>query len=75
MATNKSFESALQKLEEAVDQLESGQLSLDQSLKVFAVGVRQADLCRQALHDVELKVEKLLVRNDGSFQRVTVNDD
>ncbi len=38
MATTKSFETALKKLEESVDQLESGELSLDQALKVFRRG-------------------------------------
>ena len=75
MATTKNFEAALRKLEDSVNQLESGQLPLDQSLKVFTEGVKQADICRQSLRDVELKVEKLLIRDDGSFQRVPINDD
>ncbi|MCW8858488.1 MAG: exodeoxyribonuclease VII small subunit [Deltaproteobacteria bacterium] len=75
MATTKSFESALQKLEDSVDQLESGELSLDQSLKVFAAGIKQADICRRSLQDIELRVEQLLQQDDGSFQRKPLNDE
>lgn len=69
MATTKSFETALKKLEDSVEQLESGDLSLDQALKVFSTGVKQADVCRKSLQDVELKVAKLLQQDDGSFHQ------
>ena len=69
MATKKSFEAALQKLEESVTQLESGELSLDRALKVFSAGVKQAEICRKSLHEVELQVEQLLKQDDGSLQK------
>ncbi len=69
MAAPKGFETALRKLEEAVVQLESGELSLDQALKVFSGGVRQAEACRQALKDVELKVSILLQQDDGTLKQ------
>ncbi|PLY06001.1 MAG: exodeoxyribonuclease VII small subunit [Desulfuromonas sp.] len=74
MATPKSFETALKKLEESVEQLESGELSLDEALKVFSGGVKQADACRKTLEDVELKVEKLLRQDDGSLRREEFDD-
>ncbi|MDX2479710.1 MAG: exodeoxyribonuclease VII small subunit [Desulfuromusa sp.] len=69
MATKISFEASLQKLEEAVEQLESASLPLDQALKVFSDGVKQADTCRQSLRKVELQVEQLLQQDDGTLQR------
>ncbi len=69
MATKINFEGSLQKLEEAVDQLESGNLTLDQALKVFSAGVKQAESCRKSLHKVELQVEQLLEQEDGTLQR------
>jgi len=69
MATKISFEASLQKLEAAVEQLESGSLPLDQALKVFSAGVKQADSCRQSLRKVELQVEHLLQQDDGTLQR------
>jgi exodeoxyribonuclease VII small subunit len=74
MATTKSFEAALKKLEDSVEQLESGELSLDQALKIFSAGVKQADTCRKSLQDVELKVAKLLQQDDGSFQQEDMDD-
>ncbi len=71
MASKNGFETSLTKLEEAVTQLESGDLSLDQSLKIFSAGVKQAELCRKSLALVELQVETLLKQEDGSLQRET----
>lgn len=68
MTENKGFEAALKKLEEAVSKLESGELSLDQALQVFADGVEQAGICRESLQEVELQVEQLLKQADGSFK-------
>ncbi len=68
MGVKSSFESSLQGLEESVEQLESGDLTLDQALKVFSSGVSQAETCRKALHQVELQVEQLLQADDGTLQ-------
>ncbi len=73
MAIKINFESSLQKLEEAVEQLESGDLTLDQALKVFSSGVKQAETCRKSLDKVELQVEQLLQQEDGSLQREPFN--
>ena len=69
MAPKNSFESSLLSLEKAVEQLESGDLSLDQALKVFSGGVKQAETCRKSLRKVELQVEQLLQQDDGTLQR------
>ena len=69
MAVKNSFESSLQNLEKAVEQLESGDLSLDQALKIFSSGVKQAETCRESLRKVELQVEQLLQQDDGTLQR------
>ena len=68
MAAEK-FETSLKKLEDAVNRLESGELSLDDSLKVFEEGVRHASLCSRKLNEAQKKVELLLKRKDGSFYR------
>lgn len=74
MATMKNFETALRKLEETVEQLEAGELPLEQALEVFSNGVKQADICRKSLKDAELKVEQLLRQDDGSYQRDVFDD-
>lgn len=54
------FENALLKLQEAVKKLESGELTLEQSLRCFEEGVAQAKTCQQVLKAAEQKVELLL---------------
>jgi exodeoxyribonuclease VII small subunit len=68
MATEK-FEQSLKKLEDAVTRLESGDLSLDDSLKVFEEGVRHASVCSRKLNEAQKKVELLLKHKDGSFYK------
>lgn len=68
MAVEK-FEVSLKKLEDAVKRLESGDLSLDDSLKVFEEGVKHASLCSRKLNEAQKKVELLLKRKDGTFYK------
>lgn len=66
-----SFEASLRALEEVVERLESGDLTLEESLACFEAGVKCSARCRQLLQDVELKVELLLKDRDGGL---TVED-
>lgn len=74
MAVEK-FESSLKKLEDAVTRLESGELSLDDSLKVFEDGVRHAAICSRKLAEAQKKVELLLKHKDGSFYKEEFQSD
>ena len=60
----KTFESALAKLEEITNELENGELSLENSLKKFDEGIQLADFCNQKLSDAKAKVE-ILLNKDG----------
>jgi len=62
-----SFEASLRALEEVVERLENGDLTLEESLACFEAGVKSAARCRQLLQDVELKVELLLKDRDGGL--------
>jgi exodeoxyribonuclease VII small subunit len=57
------FETALAELEELVDQMEAGDLSLEDSLKAFERGVKLTRHCQAALRSAELKVRKLTADN------------
>jgi len=61
----KKFEAALSRLEEIVSELESGELGLEQSLKLFEEGVKLARVCNARLEDAERKVEILLKDKNG----------
>jgi len=61
------FEECLQRLETIVQQLERGDLALEQDLKLFEEGVGLSDSCRRELEEAEGKVEILLKQN-GKLQ-------
>ncbi len=69
MAKKKGFESSLKALEDAVNRLEAGDLELEESLKIFELGVKSAAECRKALDRVELQVESLIKQQGGEFTR------
>jgi exodeoxyribonuclease VII small subunit len=64
----KSFEAALQRLEEIVSEMEQGELRLEAMLKKFDEGIRLAQFCSKKLEEAEKKIEVLIKREDGSFE-------
>ena len=60
------FEQALGDLEALVEQLESGELSLDQSLKQFKRGVELTRHCQGVLDQAQQVVEQLVEPDDES---------
>ena len=68
MPKKSSFEKALNRLEEIVNQLESGELSLDESLKIFQEGIELSRFCTKKLQDAETKVKKLIKDSSGKFK-------
>jgi len=57
------FEECLQRLEVVVREMERGELSLEDSLKLFEEGVTLSGSCRKELEEAEGKVEILLKQN------------
>lgn len=60
-----NFESSLEKLETIVTRLEEGELSLEESLKLFEEGMGLSRFCREKLDEAEKKIEKI-VKESGS---------
>lgn len=60
-----SFEKKLNRLEEIVKEMESGDMALDKSLKSFEEGVKLSRECQKELNEAEQKVKKLIGVNDG----------
>lgn len=61
------FEDCLQRLEQIVNELEKGNVPLEQAVKLFEEGVQLSNSCRQELEAAEGKVEILLKQN-GKLQ-------
>ena len=56
------FETTLNELEALVERMESGELSLEDSLKEFERGMQLSEHCQKALKEAELKVETISAR-------------
>lgn len=60
------FESALEKLQSIVEDLEKGGLSLDETLTEFSQGMKLLKFCHQKFDKAEKKIE-LMLKNNGEF--------
>jgi len=64
MSENFDFNKGLTELEQIVKQMDSADLSLDESLKLFEKGVMLTKLCQKALQDTEAKISLLINDKD-----------
>ncbi|MBI2339504.1 MAG: exodeoxyribonuclease VII small subunit [Deltaproteobacteria bacterium] len=62
------FEQAMGQLEKMVEKLEAGDLSLEESLKVFEEGMELTKFCEQKIEEAEGKVE-MLMKDRGPRER------
>ena len=76
MATEKkqpSFEENLEKLEDIVKKLESGEVPLDDAINQFTEAMKLANLCDEKLKNAEEAITKL-VNKDGSLEDFKVEE-
>lgn len=66
--TEPSFEKALSRLEKIVEELEGGNLPLDDALKKYEEGVKLTRLCTKKLDTAQKKVEILLKSGKGEAE-------
>ena len=69
-AAEESYDAIVARLERVVGELESGQLSLEQSIEKFAEGVRLAKDASKKLDEAERRVEQLVRSADGGDETV-----
>ena len=65
--TEVKFEDALKRLEDIVEELERGDLSLDKSLAKYEEGIRLSVLCTKKLEAAKKKIEVLVKNGEGRF--------
>ncbi len=65
-----SFEQALTELEDIVEKLESGTLSLDETMVLYQRGRDLTGYCQKRLDDMALRVEQLVTNPDGEHEVV-----
>lgn len=54
-----TYESVVKRLEEIIEQMEGGELSLDKSLQLFEEGMKLCAFCNNALNNAEQKIRLL----------------
>lgn len=62
-----TFEEAMKRLEEIVEKLEKGDLSLEEAMGAFSEGVGLVRLCHEKLEEAEKKVQMLVQGEDGRW--------
>lgn len=68
------FEEAIKKLEKLVEDLEKGDLSLDEALKKYQEGIELAHLCAQRLESAKRKIDVLVKNKKGEFELKPLED-
>lgn len=63
-----SFEEQLTALESVVEQLERGELTLEDSVRLFEEGVRLSKACKKELDSAEGRIEILVESSSGKMQ-------
>jgi len=67
MKENKNFEEMISNLEQIAKDLESGNLSLDDSVKKFEEGMQISKECSKILENAEKKITILVKNSDGDI--------
>lgn len=75
MAKKVDFEKSLEKLEEIVESLETGELTLEDSLKKFEEGLALGKQCREILDKAEARIKKVIEESGGTVEEEDVTDE
>ena len=61
---NNNFEANLKKLEVIVDKLESGDIGLEDSVKLYEEGMQIKKICDKKLKDIEMQIQKIKIEDN-----------
>lgn len=67
MQDNKNFEEMMKDLEKIAKDLESGELTLDESVSKFEKGMEISKQCSKILEEAEKRISILINNNDGEI--------
>lgn len=74
-AKSPTFEQAIDQLETIVDEIESGEAGLEESIKRYEVGMKLVARCRAILDSAEKKITELTANDDGELVEVELDED
>lgn len=75
LAPDMKFEEAIKLLEDTVKKLETGGLSLDDSISYYTRGKELKEICDKRLKEAQLKVEKIIQNDDNNISTVPFDTD
>jgi exodeoxyribonuclease VII small subunit len=75
VTSGRTFEEALQRLEEIVDSLEQGTVPLDKALDLYQEGATLSKECAERLKAAEQRIMKLSKNADGTFSESSLDDE
>jgi exodeoxyribonuclease VII small subunit len=70
----KTFESAIEQLDKIVEELETGDISLEQAIKKFEEGIKLSQLCSRRLDETEEKMSMLIKTAEGQLSTIPYNN-
>ena len=73
--TSKTFEQNMQRLEQIVRVMERGEVTLEESLKLFTEGTELVRSCGKLLDDAEMQVKKIVASADGTPTEEAFSDE
>lgn len=72
---NMTYESAMAALKKLSDDLESGELTLDESLEVYAKAVELIKFCNKKLQDTQKQMTVLIENFEGEMKEVPFKEE
>ncbi len=72
--STKTFEAALKRLEEIVDELEGGETPLDEAMALYEEGLELSRFCGEKLKATELRLKRLSKTVDGQLELTDLDD-
>ena len=70
-----TFEKKMARLEEIVERLESGEATLDETIRLFEEGKQLGQQCRKELAEFEKKIQMIVEKENGEVEMVPFADD
>lgn len=69
---NITFEEALKRLEDVVEKMESGEMGLEESIKIFEEGIELSLYCQQELKKADGKIQRLIKNLNNELELIDV---
>ena len=71
-----TFEQSMRRLEEIVDNLESGNVELENAINLYTEGIKLQEHCKNKLENAKLKIDKIVMDKDKiSTKSVDMSDE